>query len=234
MPTTVTWATVQDRIRKRVLEEGGADFWADYTEVMVAYDEGVQRQHEVVLEAAEAIGKIRDVSVPYLEHFYSVEAGTLSVGEHEEALPADCYKYVDLYIAVASPVVRAIRKPAEMDTHIRRYKDFQPDYGEAFYVILGRADATGRVRVYTRGEAGWLNNASMAFEHHYYREPTLLARQSPTLTDCDVPDPYNEGPVIYAAAKLLAKQRTDPSPLFAEAAAIFRSVLPMPPAAPKG
>jgi hypothetical protein len=229
MATTPTWLEIEARVRHRVLEEGGEDFWS-LEELQVAYDEGVQHQHEMAIEAAFMSGKARAAQHPYLKRFYTVTLGTLDVAEYDETVDADVYRFIDVMI-LDSPPYRAVWKDPGEDTYIRRYPNLQPDYGEAFWTVLGRASETPRLRIYCRGN-GPQNNVSNNFERHYYRTISRTYLASPPTLYVDLPDPYNEGPVTYASAKVLAKQRTDPAPLFAEAFGIFKTVVMVPPPAP--
>lgn len=229
MANPPTWIDVEQRIRHRILEEGGADFW-DQDELMRGYDEGCQMQHEIAIETAFATNRARAAQHPYLRRFYTMTEDTLDAAVFDRNVDADVYRMIDILI-LASPPFRAIWKDPGEDRYLRLYPNLQPDYGEAFWTVTGRATALPRYRIYVRGDGPLNNVASTPFEKHYYRNLVRMLSASPPLSSVDVIDPYNEGPVTYSAAKALAKQRTDPQPLFAEALIQMKAAVPMPPQA---
>lgn len=240
-------AAIHIRIRRLFLEET-IDTTTDFVdetlnpnEIDQAYDEACVEQHAIVMKNAEETGRLEDFDHPYLANFLMMEQYSLVRGTYEYGpVPSDLLRAVSLYVGG----IRGTRRTPADDRLIRVWPDqYGPGQNEVFWIVTGRTidgsppDTVSRMlRVYVYGytlvdgqPAVPVVSANTA-DFTYYRLTDPIAANSPPISACDVPDPYNDGPCHGAVARLQEKAQIIPRAQYHRTIAIGLANQIIPPA----
>lgn len=231
----VTLAEVVLRVRE-LLAEYSDDFWSD-TRIGEQYHAGAELQHERIFANAEAWDLVlppekrflATAQHPYLKFFLKTGDDLTEDGVSDYPAPSDLMRWKDVYLGQDGATVNnAARFPAKRvhyddDILIRSFPQLGPSPRQPFWTVT----SGGKLRLYTYGHGCMPRVAGIQIAMNYYR---LINRV--TSSNVDLPDPWNEGPIRFAVAASLDKERSE------ESAAVHRAIctakadaiLPPPPA----
>lgn len=195
-PTTDSIVT---QIRE-FLDEDADDYWKR-ARLLEHYDNGCAAQHRIIFDAAEKTGEIRRGRNDYLRAFWKVPVVTAPtvVDQQDYAIPADMFR-LDRITFGAAPETQARIVDFADDYRIKNY----PQWGPTAEQPLVAFHPDNKFRFYWWGNKT-VPGSVLTYTVYYWRD---VAR-SLLLANVDVPDPFNQGPIFYAVAMALGKERTD-------------------------
>ena len=233
-----TRASIHVRVRRVFLEElpqaptGFIDTSEVPDELDQGYDEGCNRQFLVVFQNAERTGRLEEHQNPYLKWYLQQLTLTYDPITNETVLPDNLFRIVRVSIDGR----RASYRP---ETEFRLAETFPSRYAATKLQPYYRVQAHAHPNTLTppRSYSGlrsikievyggiWSSGSCI-----YYRTIDPIAFQSPPATYTDCPDPFNDGPVAWAAARLCEKaQQTEAADrLYARATEFFNRIIPPP------
>jgi hypothetical protein len=248
----VTADAIIERIRRLFLEEAtgtsGTDFIdndGDFPfEVLDAYDQGCQRQHKIVLQNASKTGMLFAFDHNYLASFLEWFPISIVAGTQDYTAPEDMAQKIALYVTMPDDRKKqAVWVGPEYDRSVQlwpaQYTPVRGDYHACIFPALASSDsppdylAPPIIRIYAYGNRA-IPEESASAVLNYYRQINPIAFTSPMETYADVPDPYNDGPCLWAVGLLFRKAQLYDRAMKSEEAAeaAMNLVIPPPPPPP--
>lgn len=225
--TPLTRRAMHYRVRRMFLEELSTGQSTDFIdeenlpgvkpyEIDEAWDEAAQEQHLIVLDDAAQSGRLEDHANDYLQRYISRIDFNLvrHQAEYDSAVPSD----VGAIIKVEVMGLRGIQKRPSDDRLIRNWPgQYGPGRNEMFWIVMANgissppqpSDVSRSLRVYVNGDtvnlvpALPLNTQTASLV--YYRLVYATAYNSPPLPYTDSYDPWCDGVVHGATARLQEK-----------------------------
>lgn len=218
----ITVAEALENIRVE-LREATAAFWTD-EELLEFLDDGMTKQHRIVLDAAKKTGRFRDFAHPYLAKYIGTATGTTTSDASDTSLESDYYEPV--YVAFGSPLIEGYWVTPEDEWKTRAFPQYGPTFWRICYSIVPTADATRKLRLYGPGLGNVVPHQALPYEIVYYRDITVTAGSGSG--NLDVDPPYHEGPMAWAIGRAYQKQNTDATPWFQRFHDAATRIIPVP------
>ena len=209
------------------LREPTAAFWTD-AEIMKYLDEGMRKQHEIVIRHAKMSGRLRDHAHPYLAAYIDYASGSLVDGTTDYSLPAAYFEAVSFSTGLSSSTLSEARRIGPEDEWLARQfpQQYGPTAGQALWLIAPTAAAVRKLRVFAAGD-GIVPKNTDAYELTFIRDITQT--EGSTSGSLDISSPYDEGPREWAVGRAFEKQGQDAAPWFQKFKDAAERIIPAPP-----
>lgn len=214
MPPTI--GQIRSRIRAR-LNEATARFYQDsaVSGLLEWYSDGAAEQHRTVIEMARQAGRLSNMQHPYLRYFSKLRVFNITENQRTYPLPSDFIEKIGgstVWVATSTTGFdeekHAMWMDPDEDWLTRRLPQMAASYDRPTFSFKIDPD-TGIValEVFVFGNRN-APSGPLTGRLYYIRDfvPVVDLSLSSTV---DLPDPYNKGPIFYAAAQAILQRGGD-------------------------
>lgn len=251
--STLTRSALHVEVRRIFLEEVASGTTTDFIDISQIpdevddnYDKACAEQHQIIVDNAQATGRLEDHDNAYLQRYLSRKDYTLVRGQSEyEPVPGDLFRMVKFTVGG----MRGTRITPVADRLVRTWPDeYGPGKGEFMWVLLSAGiqsppdadDRTRTFRVYVYGDriqtGDGLQRVGVPLVAQdaravYYRYVRPIAYQCPVVTVTDVEEPFNEGPIHGCVGRLFEKAQNTERATYHRSVALAAAnrIMPAPP-----